>query len=167
MTPQLLNPSTTFHTSTEADEDTIFNRANFRAIYHRTQKIKQHAQRLWGKMNLVQMLNHLKVATGCALNVYHLKDESTFLTRVIVKFIALRILKRLPKSAKAPEGFKIEMNNTLDFNTEKEQALKMLIKAHYSAEKTYHHPLFGKMTRDEWGKLIYRHYDHHLRQFGS
>lgn len=28
------------------------------------------------------------------------------------------------------------------------------------------HPAFGRMTRRAWGVLIYRHTDHHLRQFG-
>jgi len=28
------------------------------------------------------------------------------------------------------------------------------------------HPKFGKLTREEWGKLLARHLDHHLRQFG-
>jgi len=28
------------------------------------------------------------------------------------------------------------------------------------------HPLFGAMTRHQWGVLAQRHIDHHLRQFG-
>jgi hypothetical protein len=79
----------------------------------------------------------------------------------------IRILRRLPKNAKSPEGFKREMNNALDFDTEKNQALIMLEKAHSSSNNTYPHPSFGMMSRTEWGKLIYRHYDHHLRQFGA
>ncbi len=29
------------------------------------------------------------------------------------------------------------------------------------------HPFFGSMTRTSWGILAYRHFDHHLRQFGG
>lgn len=29
------------------------------------------------------------------------------------------------------------------------------------------HPAFGKLSRRAWGVLIYRHIDHHLRQFGA
>ncbi|HEX7903444.1 MAG TPA: DUF1569 domain-containing protein [Chitinophagaceae bacterium] len=151
----------------EAKGDTIFNPANFLAIYDRVIKINPGAQRQWGKMNVVQMLNHLKIATGSGINEYQLKDESTFLWRTIIKFIALVVLKRFPKGAKAAEGFKIEMNNALDFNTEKEQALIILKKAYASTYDTYPHPLFGIMSRKLWGKLIYRHFDHHLRQFNS
>jgi hypothetical protein len=28
------------------------------------------------------------------------------------------------------------------------------------------HALFGSMTGDDWGVLMYRHTDHHFRQFG-
>jgi hypothetical protein len=29
------------------------------------------------------------------------------------------------------------------------------------------HPLFGPLTRREWGVATYKHTDHHLRQFGA
>ena len=28
------------------------------------------------------------------------------------------------------------------------------------------HPMFGDLTRGEWGRWGYRHMDHHLTQFG-
>ena len=28
------------------------------------------------------------------------------------------------------------------------------------------HPMFGKFTMEQWGKMEYKHLDHHLRQFG-
>ena len=28
------------------------------------------------------------------------------------------------------------------------------------------HPVFGKFSREQWGKMNYKHLDHHLRQFG-
>jgi hypothetical protein len=29
------------------------------------------------------------------------------------------------------------------------------------------HPLFGPLTHREWSALMYRHVDHHLKQFGA
>jgi hypothetical protein len=146
---------------------TIFHPDNFLVIHNRLLELKPDAKRQWGKMNVIQMLNHLKIATGSGLEIYHLKDESSFMWRGLIKFIVLRILRRLPKNAKAAKGFKIEMNNELDFNTEKKQALNILEKAYSSSNSSFPHPLFGIMSRTEWGKLIYRHFDHHLRQFGA
>lgn len=31
---------------------------------------------------------------------------------------------------------------------------------------THPHPFFGKLTSEQWGKCIYKHLDHHLKQFG-
>jgi hypothetical protein len=28
------------------------------------------------------------------------------------------------------------------------------------------HPMFGEFTSDQIGKMLYKHMDHHLRQFG-
>jgi Protein of unknown function (DUF1569) len=28
------------------------------------------------------------------------------------------------------------------------------------------HPIFGKMTKEEWSKGTWKHLDHHLQQFG-
>jgi transposase InsO family protein len=28
------------------------------------------------------------------------------------------------------------------------------------------HSLFGRLTPEEWATLMYKHVDHHLRQFG-
>ena len=29
------------------------------------------------------------------------------------------------------------------------------------------HPFFGKLTSEEWGIGMYKHLDHHFRQFGA
>ena len=31
---------------------------------------------------------------------------------------------------------------------------------------THPHTFFGPLTPDEWARLMYKHLDHHLRQFG-
>lgn len=28
------------------------------------------------------------------------------------------------------------------------------------------HPAFGKLSTKDWGVLVYRHIDHHFKQFG-
>lgn len=32
---------------------------------------------------------------------------------------------------------------------------------------THPHSFFGRLTPDEWAVLMYKHLDHHLRQFGA
>ena len=33
-------------------------------------------------------------------------------------------------------------------------------------EAVLEHPKFGPLTQSEWGRLAWKHRDHHLRQFG-
>lgn len=35
-----------------------------------------------------------------------------------------------------------------------------------SSIKIMDHPFWGKMTYEDWNKLMWKHADHHLRQFG-
>jgi hypothetical protein len=32
---------------------------------------------------------------------------------------------------------------------------------------THPHSFFGRLTPEEWSMLMYKHLDHHLRQFGA
>lgn len=145
----------------------IFNPPDFQEIYNRMLTLQPNSQRRWGKMNVVQMLNHLKIATGSGLHIYQLEDERSYFSRVVVRYVALKFLKRFPKNAKGPEGFKKELNDILDFNAEKAQVLDILQKAHTSTYMIHPHPMFGTMPKALWGRLIYRHFDHHLRQFSA
>jgi len=38
---------------------------------------------------------------------------------------------------------------------------------HSSGCVAHPHSFFGRMTPDEWAVLMYKHVDHHLRQFGA
>jgi hypothetical protein len=146
---------------------TIFNQARFLSIYDRVLTIRPGAQRRWGLMNVAQMLNHLKISTAGGLKVLQLKDESSFLSRTFIKFIVLYVLPRLPRNIEAPQSSKREINQVPDFDEEKQQVLLTLEKVYTSSDRAYPHPMFGSMSRAQWGRLIYRHFDHHLRQFGA
>ena len=55
-----------------------------------------------------------------------------------------------------------------DFTSERDQLITLLNELHEQREKTdwAPHPSFGTFTKDQWGKMQYKHLDHHLRQFG-
>ena len=55
------------------------------------------------------------------------------------------------------------------FETEKQQLIALVHKFHQSdSDKmdSFPHPFFGTLTKDQWGKGMYKHLDHHLQQFG-
>lgn len=57
-----------------------------------------------------------------------------------------------PKGANTPDEMK-ELLDYLEKATGKEQLQP--------------HPFFGNLNRKEWASLIYKHLDHHLKQFSS
>lgn len=70
---------------------------------------------------------------------------------------------------RVPKGFKIPHWQRFDFGYEKTQLLKIVETAsHARSDAAWKpHPLFGKMTPCQWGKLLQMHLDYHLRQFAA
>jgi hypothetical protein len=74
-----------------------------------------------------------------------------------------------PVGLHLPTGFKIPRSQRLEFAYEKSRLLKIL-EADWNArtgDTWKPHPMFGKMTPTEWGKLLQIHVDYHLRQFAA
>jgi Protein of unknown function (DUF1569) len=69
----------------------------------------------------------------------------------------------------ASGGLKIRHSQRFEFAYEKAQLLTILEAAWNArhADTWKPHPMFGKMTPREWGKLLQIHVDYHLRQFAA
>ena len=115
------------------------------------------------------MLHHLNLACGGSLGFYNLPDESHLTSRTAFKWILVDWFPEQPVGLRLPAGFKIPSRATFAFDFEKAQLLKILEAAWNArtADAWKPHPMFGKMTVKEWGKLLQIHVDYHLRQFGA
>ena len=73
-----------------------------------------------------------------------------------------------PKGAATPAEMNAELAHFVLTNIENEKTdlLNYLENAKGKAQ-LMPHPFFGKLNRQEWARLIYKHLDHHLKQFGS
>jgi Protein of unknown function (DUF1569) len=122
---------------------------------------------LWGKMSVTQMVRHLSCAYDVALadrNVEPMKGPPPWL----LKFAALRSGLRWPKGRPTtPElVLALEEESTATFaalvgETEgKMEAVASGVRWQGS------HPMFGRMSAEDWMRWGYLHADHHLRQFG-
>ncbi len=120
----------------------------------------------WGKMSAAQMLAH------CAevQDVTNGKDLShtPFVIRMFASFIkrAVTSMKPYPTDVRTHPQYVVEED--VDFD---EAHARLLTAIRSMAEKLagakdIHHPLFGRLTREEAGWAMYKHLDHHLRQFG-
>ena len=140
-----------------------------KAIHDRLEKLTPDTPAKWGSMKVNQMLAHMNDAHKIALGMKPAIDKSNFYTNKIMFPVAVYILPFWPKGEKtAPELDQVqEGTKAKDFYTELEFLYKMMdILEEREASKFHPHPMFGKLTKEQWSDLLYKHFDHHLRQFG-
>jgi hypothetical protein len=85
------------------------------------------------------------------------------------------LIKRLavgnnePMRRNVPTIKELVITDDKDFATEQGRLaseIDRIIAAGPAGCTTHPHPFFGPLTPAEWGNLMYKHIDHHLRQFG-
>jgi hypothetical protein len=120
-------------------------------------------------MEVDKMLHHLNLACGGSQGFYDLPAESYLISRTLFKWILVDWYSEQPVGLRLPTGFKIPHAQRFEFAYEKRQLLKIL-EADWNAmtaEQWKPHPMFGRMSPTEWGKLLQIHLDYHLKQFAA
>jgi Protein of unknown function (DUF1569) len=147
----------------------LFNSEKRTQIIARLNQLSPESKALWGKMSVGEMLCHCLDGNKMALGEIPPTDKSNFFTRSLVKYLVVYIIP-IPKGAPAPPEINPHKQGTKPLDFEKERQLLIADINHFanlSSEdfKGKHH-IFGKLTPDQWGRLGYKHLDHHLKQFG-
>lgn len=146
----------------------LFDADDREALARRLADLEPSSPREWGKMNVGQMLAHCAVALEVPCGD-RIKAQS-LLGRVLAPFVRSTVLGEKPFSHNAPTDPDFRIVDEHDFDKEKVR-LAALIDRFCSrgparAEGVVH-SFFGRLTADQWGRLMYKHLDHHLRQFGA
>ena len=153
----------------QVDGNLFFTEQKRQEYRRRLDRVTPHSKRQWGTMEVDQMRHHLNLDCGASLGFYNLADESYLLSRTFFRWILVDWFPEQPVGLRLPAGFKIPPGQRFDFAHEKAQLLKIL-EADWNARTAAApkpHPMFGKMTPEEWGKLLQIHLDYHLRQFAA
>jgi hypothetical protein len=145
---------------------TIFNDSDFAALLGRLEALKPDAVHQWGKMDVAQMLAHTTIGIEVALGTVEVPSKSNLFFRWIVKPIAVG---RIPIKKHSPTAPEFRMTDTKEFAVEKSRLIERLraAKTNGLAGEWRPHVAFGPLTADEWGRLLHKHLDHHLQQFGA
>lgn len=148
---------------------TIFDPRDKAEVVERVMNLRPDSQRLWGSMTPHQTVCHLTDAFSTVLGDREAEDSSTLFTRTLVRFVALTAPLHWPKGVMTmpeidqriggtpPQEFQADLDRLrarLETFVERADPGKMS------------HPVFGPVSRAEWGRWGYRHMDHHARQFG-
>lgn len=131
-------------------------------------KIQPGAERLWGKMSPAQMFAHcanaLEVAAGDS------PRKQALIGKVFAPFVRRKLLGEEPFSKNSPTDPTFVIRDDRDFEKEKTRLVSVLDR--FCERGPDHagrqiHSFLGKMSGDEWGVMMYKHLDHHFRQFGA
>jgi hypothetical protein len=146
----------------------LYEAARVEEVKQRLSQLRADSSRLWGKMNPAQALAHCAVAMEMAVG--DTIPPRAFVGRLlgrIVKPLALKDDQPMKKNSPTAKVFVVQ--DERDFGKERAR-LNGLIDRFAAAGPqgctTHPHTFFGPLTPEEWAQLMYKHLDHHLRQFG-
>jgi hypothetical protein len=146
----------------------LFEAARVEEVKERMAQLRLDSEPLWGRMNAPQALAHCSAAVEWAVG-------DRIPPRMYLGRIMGRIVKPMvfgndePMRRNSPTAKDLVVQDERDLGTERER-LRGLIDRFAAAGPngctTHPHSFFGRLTPEEWATLLYKHLDHHLRQFG-
>lgn len=145
----------------------LFDKPAYEEIVNRLENLNPDSQRQWGKMDVAQMLAHLQQAFKVPLSERPM--PRMFLGRLIGVFIKSKLYNDSPWSKGLPTAPEFIIKDTRNFEKEKQQLTELVSRFYkLGPDKVgnFPHPFFGSFSKEQWGKSMYKHLDHHLRQFG-
>jgi len=153
-------------------KQSIFNEGVKESVFKRIDSLKPDSKSQWGKLNATQMVRHLFEANRMALDEIPMPDRSNFISRTLIKPMFLANIKppgrKKGKVHTFPEIDIVEKKIAVeDLETEKKRYKNIVERIINTESLATTHTLFGKMSRADWGYLIYAHADYHLTQFNS
>jgi Protein of unknown function (DUF1569) len=148
----------------------LFNPTKKAEIIARLNRLTPESKALWGRLSVGEMLCHCLDGNKMALGEIPPTDQSNFVTRSVVKYLVVYVIP-IPKGAPAPPEINPHKHGTKPLDFENERGLLIadinnFVNLKAEDFKGKHH-IFGKLTHNQWGRLGYKHLDHHLKQFGA
>jgi hypothetical protein len=128
-----------------------------------------HSERRWGKMTAAQMLAHCSVGMQWAVGEVA-PEKGALPARLMGRLVKPLVFRNDdPMRKNSPTAKSLLVAGDRDFAKERDRLSGLIDKfaaAGPAGCTTNPHSFFGKMTPEEWAILMYKHLDHHLRQFG-
>jgi hypothetical protein len=146
---------------------TIFDTATRSGLIGRIYLLNDKSTAQWGKMNIYEMLSHCILFDEMIQG--KTKYKRAFLGRLFGK-MALKdfIGDERPVKRNLPTipGLVVKQNDG-EIETQKKQWVTLIEGYANYPDIDFVHSFFGKLTREQSGYLVYKHIDHHLRQFNN
>lgn len=148
--------------------NSLFDPKTTQEIQQRIESLRMDSPRMWGKMDVAQMMAHCSAGLEAATGITH--PTQTFLGKVLGSFMRGILTNDKPMGKDLPTHPTFMMVDAKEFENEKNRMITLL--KHFSAGGEMGvtkspHPFFGNITPTQWSSGTWKHLDHHLRQFGA
>lgn len=147
----------------------IFSKEVSEGIITRINHLTNETQAKWGKMNVSQMLAH------CCVTYEYIYEPGKyakpgFMMGIILKTVVKKAVTNENKYKSnlrtAPDFVIVDQR---DFEKEKNRLIDFIRKVQQEGEANFDGRIshsFGKLNKEQWNNMFYKHLDHHLSQFG-
>jgi hypothetical protein len=148
---------------------TIFDQTTRSELINRINALNENSTAQWGKMNIYQMLKHCTLWEEWMSGKNQPKYKQAFIGRVFGKMALRSVLKdEAPLRRNTPTTPDLIIKEkTGDIASEKLKWVSSIEAYEHYSNPGFIHDFFGKMTVEQIGYFVYKHTDHHLRQFNS
>jgi hypothetical protein len=146
----------------------LFDQSTYLETVDRLNSLSERSIAQWGKMDVSQMLAHCKQAFKVPLS--EKKMPRLLLGRLIGWAFKSKLYDDEPWKQNLPTSPDFRIRDKRNFHNEQQDLLDMVTRFYNAGPGNagkYPHPMFGSFTPEQWGKSMYKHLDHHLRQFGA
>ncbi|MFZ9387672.1 MAG: DUF1569 domain-containing protein [Chitinophagaceae bacterium] len=144
----------------------LFDPAVKQEIINRIQSLNPQSTRQWGKMNVSQMMAHLRKPIEIAYGTH--TPKGNLMLRLIGPMFKSKLWDSTPYKQGLPTDPTFIMTGSeKEFETEKKALLELVHRFSEDQIISERHPVFGKLTKENWSKATWKHLDHHLKQFGA
>lgn len=134
------------------------------AVLARLARLTPDATPAWGRMTAPQVLAHLTDAFRMAFGELPCAPRHVAVARTFpMKHLLLYVLP-MPKGV--PTAPELLARTATDWEAEHAHCAALIGRFDAPPAAWPEHPFFGPLTGAQWGRLAYKHTDHHLRQFG-
>jgi len=137
----------------------------------RARNLKADARPRWGSLNAHQMLCHVADVVRLVIGDIPTKPRTRPRTgarpfeRFPLKQIALYVMP-WPRGVRGPRLAFTTQPTALEDDVRALESLLTRFRECEPRDEWPGHPIFGRMTTRDWNRVLYRHTDHHFRQFG-
>ena len=120
---------------------------------------------VWGQMTSAQMVAHCTDPMRAAMGEMKVEAKSGPFRKPWLRYLVIYWMP-WPKGAPTAPEFIHSEPGVLEDNLSAMRATVDRFVARATSGGFEDHPAFGRVPLKDWGCLMYRHLDHHLRQFG-